>query len=181
MKQQPGMARLVGISISLAFALSAITPALAEDVTVPKGTDIKLAFDQKLSSKTARPGDVVKFHVTEPVMVDGRTVVAEGTRVTGKVVKVDQRRRYYGINAKIQLKMDPIRGVDGRRIDIGFKTKTTDKSQTGAAAGATVGGAVVLGPVGLVAGLFVPGKTVDIKPGDKMTVESDSDTVIDAR
>ena len=180
MQQRSMTTRLAGVSIALAFTLAAISPALAADVNLKKGTDIKLAFDNSMSSKTAKPGDVVQFHVTDPVTVDGKTVIEAGTKVTGRVVKVD-KRKHYGVNAKIQLKMDAIKAVDGKMVELGFKTKTPDASRTGTAAGTTIGGAAVLGPIGLAAGYFVVGKSVDVKPGDKMTVEAEKDSVVDVK
>src|SRR5256885_12966163 len=49
------------------------------------------------------------------------------------------------------------------------------------AAGATAGGALLLGPIGLIGGYFIPGKNVNAKPGDKMTVEVGKDTALDIR
>lgn len=175
------LARLVTATALAAFTGSLAAPAFADTIELKKGTPIKLAFDSYLSSKHTKVGQRVSFHVIEPVIVDGKTVIAEGTPETGIVEKVDKRARY-GVNAHIRLSMAPIRSTMGSSILIGFKTEGPDVSgRTGGAAAATIGGAALLGPVGLVGGLFIVGKNVDAKPGDKMTVVSDSDQTLQAR
>jgi hypothetical protein len=172
------IARAAGVATALAFALSIVVPACAEDLILKKGTDVHLVFDVPMSSKTARVGDKIWFHVEQPVQVSGKTVIAEGTKVSGDIVKVD-KRGHYGVNAKIQLSMSPIKTVSGRYAPLGFKSKGQDVSgKTGEAAAATVGGAVLLGPLGLAGGYFIPGKEVNARPGDKMTVTIDRDTFV---
>ena len=99
--------RAGGVTLSLAFALTSLTPAFAESVMLKQGTDVKLAFDSSLNSTTAKPGDRVKLHVDEPVEVDGKTVIKEGTKVTGTVEKV-KKRAHFGVNANIQLLLVPL-------------------------------------------------------------------------
>jgi len=165
------------MTLPLAMGLALTLPALAENVSVPKGTDIVLAFDQSLSDKEAHDGDQVKLHVDKDVMVDGKTVIKEGTPVYGTITAVKKRARF-GVNARIQMIIKPITAVDGKRLVIGYKTKSSDNGNTAGAAAASVGGAVVLGPIGLVGGYFVVGKHVNIKPGDKMTVDVDKSRTV---
>ncbi len=181
MNQNNRIARLMGVCAALAFAMIMTTPARAEDMVLKKGTPIKLVFDSYLNSKTSKPGDRIAFKVEEPVEVDGKTVITAGTKEMGTVEKVNKRGRF-GVNARVQLLMDPIRTVHGKRVPIGFKTTGPVVSgKTGGAAAATAGGAILLGPIGLVGGYFVPGKTVDAKPGDKMTVTVDNDVDFSSR
>jgi len=169
--------RASSTTLSIVFAMSTLSPVLAEEVTLKKGTDVKLAFDSSLSSTTAKPGDHVELHVTDPVQVDGKTVIAEGAKVRGTVKKVD-KRKHFGVNANIQLYLDPVKGVGGKSIPLGFKSKSGDLSRPGTAAGTSVGAAAVLGPLGLAAGYFVVGKKVTVKPGDKLTADVDDDVTV---
>ena len=86
------------------FAITLVAPAFAEEVILPKGTDVKLAFDNSLSSKTAKVGDKVGFHVEEDVTVDGKTVIKQGAKAVGTVEKVSKKAAF-GVNAKIQMKI----------------------------------------------------------------------------
>lgn len=173
---------LGSFGFALCMALAPLSAARAEDDALLKlknHTEVKLAFDNEVNSKTAKPGDVVHLHVSEPVTVEDKTVIAAGTPVVGSVSKVNHRARF-GVNAKIQLVLSPVKMVTGAKIPLGFKTKTSDISRPSGAAGASIGGAVLLGPVGLVGGYFVLGKDVHVRPGDKITVEVSKDTLLKA-
>lgn len=168
---------LLKTMIPLVATLALPLSALADAIKVPKGTDIVLAFDQSLTDKKAREGDKVKLHVDKDVEVDGKTVIAAGTKAMGTITSVKNRARF-GVNARIQMLISPIKAVDGSLVQVGYKTKSTSNSKTAGAAAASVGGAAVLGPLGLVGGYFVVGKHVNVKPGDKMTVTVDQDATI---
>jgi len=168
---------LLKMTIPMAVGLVLPLSALADDITVPKGTDIVLSFDQNLSDKKAKDGDRVMLHVDKDVVVNGRTIIPEGAKAFGTITSVKGRARY-GVNARIQMLIDPIAAVDGTKVPIGYKTKSSGNGNTAGAAAATVGGAVILGPVGLVGGYFVVGKHVNVKPGDKMSVTADQDETI---
>ena len=133
-----------------------------------------------MKDTTAKDGDKVTLHVDQDVQVDGKTVIKEGTKVYGKITAVKKRARF-GVNARIQMLLDPIETVDGKRVVVGYKTKSASNGKTAGAAAASAGGALVLGPVGLVGGYFIVGKHVDVKPGDKTTVNVDKDTVVNVK
>lgn len=172
--------KAASVTLSMAFALTSIVPAFASPVVVKKGTEVKMAFDNALSSTTAKPGDRVVMHLTDPVEADGKTIVASGTKVTGTVKKVD-KRKHFGVNANIQLYLNPVKAVNGTSIPLGFKSKTGDLSRPGTAAGASVGTAALLGPLGLAAGYFIVGKKVTVKPGDKITATVDEDVTVNTK
>jgi len=169
-----------GVTLSLAMALTSILPAYADSVELKKGTEVKMAFDSGLSSSTAKPGDRVTMHVIDPVVVDGKTVIAEGSKVRGTVKKVD-KRKHFGVNANIQLYLDPVKSTTGTEVPLGFKSKHGDLSRPSTAAGASAGSALLLGPLGLAAGYFVVGKKVTVKPGDKITATVDDDVTVNAK
>ena len=172
---------LGSFALALSFALATVSPARAEDalLKLKNHTEVKLAFDDEISSKTSKPGDIVHLHVVEPVKVEDKTAIAAGTPVVATITKVNHRARF-GVNAKVQMVLSPIKTTAGTEIPLGFKTKTNDMSRPGTAAGASLGGAVLLGPVGLVGGYFVVGKDVHARPGDKLTVEVNKDTLVKA-
>jgi len=160
---------LVPLLIGL-LAVSAI--AQAERVRVLKGTEIILAFDQALSSKTATVGEPVSLHVVNDVTVAGHTILKAGTPVTATISQVDKRKRY-GINAKMRIVLNPVKSTYGRMLALAprSKGKFVGGKRSAEAAGATVGGAILLGPVGLLGGYFIVGKSVTINVGDQLTTE----------
>src|SRR5438045_1588495 len=88
-KKEVGAMRLISASRAYAAAILALaafqsSPSSAS-ITVPRGTDVVLAFDQELSSKHAKVGEQVKFHVIDSVIVGGKTVIKAGTPATGVI------------------------------------------------------------------------------------------------
>jgi hypothetical protein len=141
-------------------------------VTVPKGTAVDLVFDQALSSKTAVAGEKVRLHVINDVMVGGTTVIKAGAPVTGVLTQVKHHQRW-GVNAKIMIALRSVKSTFGTRIPLNHRQKgqAFGGKKSTEAAGATVGGAILLGPVGLVGGYFITGKNVNIKAGDPLPTE----------
>src|SRR5262249_7695989 len=109
-------------STAILMLLGIQAASWAKTLTVPKGTDVTLTFDQSLSSKTAKVGDEVKFHVAEPVMINGKTVIKEGAPVTGTITKVD-KRGHFGVNAAMRISLDSVRGAGGVMIPLEPKSK----------------------------------------------------------
>jgi hypothetical protein len=168
--------------LSGVLLLSMIGAASAARLVVPKGTQVTVVFDQALSSKTAKVGQRVRLHVAEDVVVGEQTVIKRDARVEGVISKV-QKRKNYGRNAEMRIVLNPVRSVTGKLVPLEAGGKGTEVSgeKSAQAAGATVGGAVVLGPVGLVGGYFVHGKPVTIKKGDTLVTEVPKDVVLKRR
>jgi len=57
-------------------------------ITLPKGTAISAAARQTLATDKNKVGDTFAASLTEPIQVDGKTVIPKGTQVTCRIVKV---------------------------------------------------------------------------------------------
>jgi hypothetical protein len=55
-------------------------------VTVPKGTAISAVVGETLASNKNHAGDTFAATLSSPIKVDGKTVIAKGAKVTGRVV-----------------------------------------------------------------------------------------------
>jgi hypothetical protein len=142
-----------------------------------------VAFDQALNSKTTKAGQRVRLHVTDDVLVGGQKVIGKGARVQGVISKVSKRKRY-GRNAEMRIVLESVQSVvTGKKVPLeaGGKGDEVSGRKSAQAAGATVGGAAVLGPVGLIGGYFVTGKAVNIKVGDTFVTEVPKDVVLRRR
>ena len=62
-----------------------LVPLLAAGQEVPAGAEILVRLTKPLSTQTARPGDPVEAVAIAPVIQDGLTVIAAGTRIRGSV------------------------------------------------------------------------------------------------
>lgn len=158
-------------------ALLALT-ANALAVTLAKGTSVILAFDQGFSSRTAHKGDRIRLHVVNDVSVGRTVVIHQGAAVTLTITEVQKSGRF-GKNGQIKMAIDPIR-TRGAKIPLQPRQKGNmigGKMGT-EGAGATVGGALILGPIGLGAGYFVVGQSVTVKKGDRFETQVSEDVRI---
>jgi hypothetical protein len=55
--------------------------------SLPEGTPIPVRLERALSSASGHAGDTFKATVDEPVIIDGRTLIARGTPATGRVLE----------------------------------------------------------------------------------------------
>lgn len=137
-------------------------PALRE-VRLPANTEVVLALNGELSSKTHRAGDKFSLSVAKDVTVDNQVVIPRGTRAIGQVTwrtgtggfgksgKMEVAFRYLEMN---NLKV-PVEGT--HRQDGEGKTA------------ATVGAVLAAGVVG---GLIVKGKSARLPEGYEFTVNT---------
>jgi hypothetical protein len=165
------------------------TPKMV-DVTVPQYTPIHVTLDQAIASDENRPGDYFEATVSQPVVVDGRTVIPEGANVEGVVVDVHRSGRLKG-RGSLQLALESVE-VGGQEYDVqtdtsrraGGRHKKRDWAIIGGGAGggALIGavagggeGALIGGPVGAGAGTafaFLTGKKdVHLHPETPLTFE----------
>jgi hypothetical protein len=63
---------------------------------LPTGTAVKMRLETTLTTFSSKAGDPFSARVTEPVVVDGKTVIPIGTTVEGRVTKANEPRRIVG-------------------------------------------------------------------------------------
>ncbi len=162
--------------IAFLASLSLALAALANQI--PKGTEVRLSFDSDVSSKTAKIGDKINFHVVDDVLVDGQVVIKKGSAAAGTVTDVAKGRRF-GVNARLKIRLDPVAAADGTMVPIASRQKgKATGSGTDKAAMASGAGALVLGPIGLGIGYFVTGKELNVKAGDTLATEVSANTAL---
>ena len=179
---------MAGGAVLLAAALTLSAVALRGDrsdsnpVVLPEHTAIHVTLDQSLASNQSRAGDHFDATVSEPVVVDGRTVIPQGAHAEGLVVDARESGRLMG-RARLQLALQSV-AVNGQEYDVrtlsrprigrDHKKRNWAFIGGGAAGGAVIGalagggtGALIGGPVGAGAGAtlaLVTGKK-DIRLG----------------
>ena len=63
---------------------------------LPTGTAVKMKLETTLATFRSKAGDPFSARVTEPVVVDGKTVIPVGATVEGRVTKASEPRRIAG-------------------------------------------------------------------------------------
>lgn len=158
--------------MTMAFRNGSIQTAKA---AVAKDTLIKIKLTQALDSKTARAGDKVNFQTVDNLYVGSTLVIPKGAIGYGSVEKVDQAQNF-GRDAQIKINFQRIVGMDGTSVNVYLGDLAKEATQSEAkAAGATVAGLVVFGPIGIVSGAFVHGKELTIPSGTTLYVQVKDD------
>ena len=163
----------IGVAAVLAAALTLSAATLrdrSDPVTLPEHTAIHVTLDQALATNQSRPGDRFDATVSEPVVIDGKTVIPQGAHAEGLVVDARQSGRLIG-RARLQLALQTV-DVNGQNYDVrtlshprigrDHKKRNWEWIGGGAAGGAVIGalagggtGALIGGPVGAGAGATV--------------------------
>lgn len=169
---------LEGRVMALRRSLLGNTKYISQRVIIPANTVVTMTSLDELNSKTIQQGDVVRFIIADDVLVGDVIAIPRGMEVNGTVTKARKSGRF-GKDGKIEIQYDHVRAADGSPITltVGDQTKEQYK-RTAGAVGASAAGAVILGPVGLVGGLFVHGNEVDIPAGATMYAETKENTEV---
>ena len=155
------------------LAMAAMAAAQANS-PVPAGTALMVKLETTLATFSNKPGDPFQGSLTQPVVVNGRTVIPAGARLEGRVTKVAEPRRIAGrptigiapenlilpsgerfpINATL-VDTDAGRGTDvnneGEFKGSGHDRRDQVETGGGVAGGMLIGG-LVGGPVGVLVG-----------------------------
>jgi len=148
-------------------------PAQAE-LPVPAGTALMVRLDTTLATFSNRVGDPFQGKISQPVVVNGATVIPAGSTVEGRVTKVSEPRRISGrptIGILPEAVILPggeryfldatltdtnIRGTDVNE-EGQFKGQSHDRRDTLEAGGGTAGGMLIGGLVGGGPGVLIGG------------------------
>lgn len=159
------------------FAFGTATIPLTQ-VTVPANTLVKVALVTPLNAKDVKKGDVIKLQVAEDVIENSMLIFTKGAPGEAVINKVSQAKNF-GRNAEIDLDFKNLTAVDGRLVEmtLGEESKK-NMEQLGMAAGASVAGMVVLGPIGIIGGAFVKGKNINLPEGTELFIQTKSDNTV---
>ncbi len=87
-----------------------------QPVTIPAGTQITVRLGETLSSKTSTAGQGFSATVAQPVVVEGRTVIARGATARGTVVDAKAMGHFKG-GALLEVRLDSVT-IEGRERPI---------------------------------------------------------------
>lgn len=131
-----------------------------EEVTIPMGTEIKLALLHHVNSKYSPPGTKVYFRVTDDVKVADTVVIPAGTVAVGKVTEATKSKSL-GRAGNMAVEVKTVKALDGTLIPLDIDLSAKGRSRTGATVGMVIG-------FGLP-GLFTKGRMAYFEKGDVFT------------
>ena len=161
----------------LAYGNSDVKAPLVS-TTVPVDTLIKIKLVTPLNTDVSKVGDKVKFQAAEDVIYNGKLIIAAGAPGEGVVTKVKSARNF-GRNGEIDVNFQQIQAFDGTMLETTLGEKAKKEIENLAiAAGASLAGIALLGPVGIVGGIFVNGKDIDLPAGTESYIQTKVNTNI---
>ena len=162
----------------LAAASFGTTDLPMVQINVPKNTLIKAALVDPVNTKNLKKGDAIRYKVAADVIVDGKLVFAKGEPGDGVVTKVKQARNF-GRNAELEIDYKQTKSIDGTYVAtfMGEEAKQEMKNLA-MAAGASLAGIVILGPIGVIGGAFVKGKNIDLPEGTEFYIQTRDNTTM---
>jgi hypothetical protein len=124
---QPDIAKRAAVKHVAAKPAAKKAPEPTTMVTVPKGTAISASMGQTLATDKNKVGDTFAASLTTPIEIDGQTVIPQGAKVTGRIVKVKKH--------EIKVTLASVT-VHGKSYDLetnslsGSKAKVSDTATT---------------------------------------------------
>lgn len=146
-------------------------------VTIPAGTKLKVKLKKKLSSKTAKKGDLVPMVIADDVFINDSILVMTKGGIISPTIKSVRRSGRFGRTGYINLDLSNLETMDSTlvKVSIDDAGEKYDKKKIGMAAGASALGFVVLGPIGLAGGAFVKGGEIEIPVGAEFDIVTRED------
>jgi pyruvate/2-oxoglutarate dehydrogenase complex dihydrolipoamide acyltransferase (E2) component len=148
--------------------LAPMPPAAPAKVLLAEGTDVMLAFDEDLTSKTAQNGDSVAFVLTEDLKVGDIVVAKTGARAVGEVVNA-QKSEMMGKGGELNIRLDYLK--------IG-SVKVHLRGTKGGEGNSGLGGAIALTMLVGVFGLLHHGKEIKVQRGTPLHAYVAEDTTL---
>ncbi|GHV35575.1 hypothetical protein FACS1894187_08600 [Synergistales bacterium] len=171
-----------------------LSSLVAESVTfqeavLPGATVLRAKFLEELSPAKSKKGDFVGLALTDDLFVDKILVAPKGSLVDTRVREV-KRPGMFGVPGEVRLQFNALMSLGSQRPLVTFgaaaKKATDDARKFGdkgegamvGAGAAAIGGAILLGPVGLLGGALIRGNSVKIPEGSIMYLETSGDARI---
>ena len=143
---------------------------------VPANTLIKVLTVTPINAKNLKAGDRIEFQAAEDVIEGGRLLFAKGAPGYGTVTKVKQARNF-GRDAEVVIDFQALRAIDGTDVEMLLGQESKEKMESMAmAAGASLAGMVLLGPIGIIGGVFIKGKNINLPAGTELYIQTKNET-----
>jgi hypothetical protein len=126
-------------------------PAAPKAVVIPAGTSLNIVLSDSLNSGKNKAGDTFSGNLSEPVAVNGKTILNKGTTVEGTVVAAEGSGRVSG-KANMSLALTSVT-IKGKTVSISTKANVAEAESTKGRDAAIIGGGAGVGAaIGAIAG-----------------------------
>ena len=164
----PQVDRPVTMRLERVLGLLLSEPVTTTEVELPAATIIRASLAHSLSPKTAKKGDLVDLVLHSDLVIKSSLIAPKGSRVTAVVTEVTKPRSF-GRPAEVKVGVESLYSIGSQAIPLTFGEESQQAVEAEAAqlaaAGTSVVGALLLGPVGLVGGFLIRGDLKELPAG----------------
>lgn len=147
-------------------------------MSMPANTLVKVSLATPVNAKNLKAGDRIEIKAEEDVVENGMLLFAKGAPGYGEVTKVSAAKNF-GRDAEVKIDFKMLRAIDGTDTPVVLGEESKQKMQSMAmAAGASVAGIALLGPIGIIGGVFVKGKNIDLPVGTELYIQTAQPTTL---
>ncbi|MGI6543719.1 MAG: hypothetical protein ACOX44_11775 [Limnochordia bacterium] len=149
----------------------------AEPVELKAGTEVRIKLITELATATTKQDSEIEYYVARDIIVDGRYAVPIGAQGLGTVLMV-KKPGPFGQSGQMQIDLGSVTTFDGTKVPLTYTQPETSTTSSELAAGASLSGMVLLGPLGLAAGYLIKGSSEVIPSGTELIVHVKTDTTV---
>ena len=166
-------------------------PVTAQLVVIPANTPMKFRFMDELSPAKSKAGDAVRLELANDLIVNQNLIAPAGSLLLTEVRAV-KRPGMFGMPGEVRLSFNELKPLGPQRppVWVGEAAQNAIKDARragdrgeGAIVGAgamSIAGAALLGPLGLVGGMFIRGTSIKIPAGSVTFVQTSGDCTVSA-
>ena len=145
----------------------------------------------ELSPAISKAGDQVRLELMDDIILKGCLVAPAGSLLLTEVRSV-KKPRMFGVPGEVRLNFKELRPLGPQHPDVTIGTEAqkaiADARKAGdrgegpviGAGAASIAGAAILGPIGLVSGFFIRGNSLKIAAGSRTYLQIAEDTTVSA-
>jgi hypothetical protein len=139
--------------------------------SVSPETFVKVTLLSEVNSAVNKIGDIIKYKVSESLIIDDCVLIPSGTEGLAKVTDVTVSGRW-GRDGRVMIDWGELKAIDGTPVKITVGEKATERNTSlQLATGATIAGLALLGPFGAISGILVTGQEHVIPAGTTFFAE----------
>ncbi|MBQ8693988.1 MAG: hypothetical protein IJ520_12705 [Synergistaceae bacterium] len=181
----------VAMRVERILATLVTDPVTAQPVKLPAKYILKLRFMDELSPAISKAGDQVRLELMDDIIIKGCLVAPAGSLLLTEVRQV-KKPRMFGVPGEVRLNFKELRPLGPQHPDVTIGAEAqkaiADARKAGdrgegpviGAGAASIAGAAILGPIGLVSGFFIRGNSLKIAAGSRTYLQIAEDTTVSA-
>jgi len=168
--------RPIGTRTERILSILLTNPVTQIEVLVSTDKAIRGRFLESAGPGFSRKGDSIKIELAEDFIEDDNLIAPKGSQIVAEVAEVI-RPGAFGRPGRVRFELKYLQILGPEELKVKFadprKISGGGEKNVAAAAGASMVGAVLLGPLGLATGLLIRGDSLEVGAGTEFYLQLD--------